>query len=241
MGGHLQVWSALPDEAGTMSADRDGAPAASADRGPARTDTPDDSGDAPGRLRGSGRRLRCVRGSWCSASSPAATNPRSCARRSATSSTRWRGVRCSRSSWKWSPTDRCRRFRPASAVEEEWAGTHRVGQGTIVYSRHIETNRLLTLADSIRVGDDLGRFHLQYLGDFLRQRRRWFSGMWVGGPAHPRRAAPPAPADRCHGAVVGGLVQSRVLVDPVRRRGSSGSGTRAVDTVALRTRRTVVW
>jgi egghead protein (zeste-white 4 protein) len=28
-----------------------------------------------------------------------------------------------------------------AAVEEAWSGTHRVGQGMIVYSRHIETNR----------------------------------------------------------------------------------------------------
>ncbi|MGD2059615.1 MAG: glycosyltransferase family 2 protein [Acidimicrobiia bacterium] len=46
--------------------------------------------------------------------------------------------------------------------EEEGTGEHRIGQGLILYHRDIASNTFLTLADSIRVGDDLGRFHLQY-------------------------------------------------------------------------------
>jgi hypothetical protein len=46
--------------------------------------------------------------------------------------------------------------------EEEASGLHRIGQGLITYHRDLATNRLYSLADSIRVGDDLGRFHLQY-------------------------------------------------------------------------------
>lgn len=130
-----------------------------------------------------------------------------------------------------------------AVVEEEASGDHRIGQGLILYHRDLESNPVLTLADSIRVGDDLGRFHLQYrlnrvmfgmhgsfvlvrnsvekevgfdfspqgsvtedttwgltqmdrgqrfrwvdghvveqsprrVIDFLKQRRRWFSGMW---------------------------------------------------------------
>lgn len=127
-----------------------------------------------------------------------------------------------------------------------------VGQGLILYHRGLETNPLYTLADSIRVADDLGRFHLQYrlhrmlfgmhgsfvvvrtdveklVGwdlppeacitedttwsllqmeagtrfawvdghlveqspqtalDFLRQRRRWFVGLWWGALHAPVR------------------------------------------------------
>ena len=127
--------------------------------------------------------------------------------------------------------------------EEERTGAHRIGQGLITYHRGLASNKLFSLADSIRVGDDLGRFHLQYrmhrilfgmhgsfllvrssverqvgfdfppeacttedttwalrqmgagnrfrwvdgtvveqspgnLRDFVRQRRRWFTGMW---------------------------------------------------------------
>lgn len=47
-------------------------------------------------------------------------------------------------------------------VQEETAGTIRVGQGLILYHRGMERNTLLTLADSVRVADDMGRFHLQY-------------------------------------------------------------------------------
>jgi len=47
-------------------------------------------------------------------------------------------------------------------VDEETMGTLRVGQGLILYHRGLEGNALLTLADSVRVADDMGRFHLQY-------------------------------------------------------------------------------
>lgn len=127
--------------------------------------------------------------------------------------------------------------------EEEESGRHRIGQGLITYQRDLAKNPIYSMADSIRVGDDMGRFHLQYrlnrilfgmhgsfllvrasverqvgfdfppeacttedttwallqmaagnrfrwvdgtvveqsprnLGDFIRQRRRWFTGMW---------------------------------------------------------------
>ena len=130
-----------------------------------------------------------------------------------------------------------------AVTEEEAAGTLRIGQGLITYHRDLATNRVYSMADSIRVGDDLGRFHLQYrlhkilfgmhgsfllvrtnverqvgfdfppeacttedttwalqqmakgnrfrwvegtvveqspatFRDFVRQRRRWFTGMW---------------------------------------------------------------
>ncbi len=130
-----------------------------------------------------------------------------------------------------------------AVTEEESSGEHRIGQGLILYHRDLESNQMFTLADSIRVADDVGRFHLQYrlnrvlfgmhgsfvlvrtsvekevgfdftpagcttedttwgmsqmdagnrfrwvegavveqsprrLLDFIKQRRRWFSGMW---------------------------------------------------------------
>ena len=130
-----------------------------------------------------------------------------------------------------------------AVTEEERSGNHRIGQGIITYHRDLASNKLYSLADSIRVGDDMGRFHLQYrmhrilfgmhgsfllvrssiekaagfdfppeacttedtvwaltqmgvgnrfrwvdgtvveqspasFGDFVRQRRRWFTGMW---------------------------------------------------------------
>lgn len=46
--------------------------------------------------------------------------------------------------------------------EEEREGTHRIGQGTILYHRDLPDRPFLTLADSVRTGDDLGRFHLQH-------------------------------------------------------------------------------
>jgi egghead protein (zeste-white 4 protein) len=46
--------------------------------------------------------------------------------------------------------------------EEEASGAYRIGQGTILYHRDLEGRLLLTLADSVRTGDDLGRFHLQH-------------------------------------------------------------------------------
>lgn len=120
----------------------------------------------------------------------------------------------------------------------------RIGQGVILYGARTIVNRLTTLADSIRVGDDYGRFRLQYengkayfgihgsyivvnnrveylvgmdhgpeasitedayfalmaqnmgvkfsfihtvmyekspfsIRDFMRQRRRWFGGLWL--------------------------------------------------------------
>lgn len=151
----------------------------------------------------------------------------------------------------------------AAVVEEERSGDHRIGQGLITYQRELLATPLYTLADSIRVGDDLGRFHLQYrlnrilfgmhgsfllvrtsverqvgfdfppegcttedttwalhqmargnrfrwvdgtvveqspsnLRDFLRQRRRWFTGMWWGA----RRAPVPA---RCRAPLWGAM------------------------------------
>ncbi|CAA9494271.1 MAG: hypothetical protein AVDCRST_MAG67-1533 [uncultured Solirubrobacteraceae bacterium] len=46
--------------------------------------------------------------------------------------------------------------------EEEASGEYRIGQGAILYHRHIATHRFLTLADMIRSGDDFGRFRLQH-------------------------------------------------------------------------------
>lgn len=130
-----------------------------------------------------------------------------------------------------------------AVTEEERTGKHRIGQGLITYHRDLASNKVFSMADSIRVGDDLGRFHLQYrlhqilfgmhgsfllvrssverqvgfdfppeacttedttfallqmgagnrfrwvegtvieqspasFNDFIRQRRRWFTGMW---------------------------------------------------------------
>ncbi len=50
----------------------------------------------------------------------------------------------------------------ATAVaEEEASGKLRIGQGAILYHRDVKGNVLLTLADSIRTGDDAARFYLQ--------------------------------------------------------------------------------
>jgi egghead protein (zeste-white 4 protein) len=49
-----------------------------------------------------------------------------------------------------------------AVAEEEATGRHRIGQGAILYHRGLRSNFLLTLADSIRTGDDLGRFHFQH-------------------------------------------------------------------------------
>jgi egghead protein (zeste-white 4 protein) len=46
--------------------------------------------------------------------------------------------------------------------EEEASGEHRIGQGAILYHRDLERNKLLTLADMIRTGDDVGRFRMQH-------------------------------------------------------------------------------
>ena len=45
--------------------------------------------------------------------------------------------------------------------EEEASGQHRIGQGAILYYNSLDEHPFLTLADSIRTGDDIGRFHLQ--------------------------------------------------------------------------------
>ena len=144
-------------------------------------------------------------------------------------------------------------IREAVAAEEA-SGELRIGQGLILYDRNIEDNTFLTLADSIRVADDMGRFYLQYrlnrvlfgmhgsfvlvrsdveqrIGwdfppdacvtedttwalmqmdagtrfrwvdgtvveqapqtpmDFVKQRRRWFGGMWWGALRAPARLA----------------------------------------------------
>jgi egghead protein (zeste-white 4 protein) len=47
-------------------------------------------------------------------------------------------------------------------VEEETSGAHRIGQGLILYHGNMEGHPFLTLADMIRTGEDLGRFHLQH-------------------------------------------------------------------------------
>ena len=49
-----------------------------------------------------------------------------------------------------------------AVAEEEQSGGHRIGQGTILYYRTLRGHPFFTLADSIRTGDDLGRFHLQH-------------------------------------------------------------------------------
>lgn len=46
--------------------------------------------------------------------------------------------------------------------EEESSGLLRIGQGALVYHREWERHPFLTLADNIRTGDDLARFHLQH-------------------------------------------------------------------------------
>ncbi len=45
--------------------------------------------------------------------------------------------------------------------EEEASGQHHIGQGAILYYNSLKAHPFLTLADSIRTGDDIGRFHLQ--------------------------------------------------------------------------------
>jgi egghead protein (zeste-white 4 protein) len=46
--------------------------------------------------------------------------------------------------------------------EEETAGTLRIGQGCILYHRDWKRHPILTLADMVRTGDDLSRFHFQH-------------------------------------------------------------------------------
>lgn len=49
-----------------------------------------------------------------------------------------------------------------AVAEEEASGAHRIGQGAILYHRHLGRHPFLTLADMVRTGDDLGRFHVQH-------------------------------------------------------------------------------
>lgn len=49
-----------------------------------------------------------------------------------------------------------------AVAQEEHSGRHRIGQGVILYHRSLFTHRFLTLADMIRTGEDLGRFHFQH-------------------------------------------------------------------------------
>ena len=49
-----------------------------------------------------------------------------------------------------------------AVYEEESSGRHRIGQGCILYHRDVRRHPFLTLADSIRTADDLGRFRLQF-------------------------------------------------------------------------------
>jgi len=48
-------------------------------------------------------------------------------------------------------------------AEEEQSGALRIGQGVVLYHRDLAEHPFLTLADSVRTGDDLGRFRLQHL------------------------------------------------------------------------------
>lgn len=49
-----------------------------------------------------------------------------------------------------------------AVMEEEQLGTYRIGQGAILYQGNLKTQTFLTLADMIRTGEDLGRFHFQH-------------------------------------------------------------------------------
>jgi egghead protein (zeste-white 4 protein) len=57
-----------------------------------------------------------------------------------------------------------------AVVEEEASGEHRIGQGSILYYNSLDEHPFLTLADSVRTGDDVGRFHLQ--------NRCWHLPVW---------------------------------------------------------------
>jgi egghead protein (zeste-white 4 protein) len=48
-------------------------------------------------------------------------------------------------------------------IEEEATGQCRIGQGVVLYHRDLREHPVLTLADSVRTGDDLGRFRFQHL------------------------------------------------------------------------------
>lgn len=47
-------------------------------------------------------------------------------------------------------------------LEEEASGQLRIGQGIVLYHRDLPDHPFLTLADSVRTGDDLGRFRFQH-------------------------------------------------------------------------------
>jgi egghead protein (zeste-white 4 protein) len=49
-----------------------------------------------------------------------------------------------------------------AVLDEEATGALRIGQGVVLYHRDLDEHPLLTLADSVRTGDDLGRFRLQH-------------------------------------------------------------------------------
>jgi egghead protein (zeste-white 4 protein) len=51
----------------------------------------------------------------------------------------------------------------SAVAEEEHSGELRIGQGVVLYHRDLDEHPFLTLADSVRTGDDLGRFRLQHL------------------------------------------------------------------------------
>jgi len=51
----------------------------------------------------------------------------------------------------------------SAVVEEERTGELRIGQGVVLYHRDLDKHPFLTLADSVRTGDDLGRFRLQHI------------------------------------------------------------------------------
>jgi beta-1,4-mannosyltransferase len=57
-----------------------------------------------------------------------------------------------------------------AVAEEEASGEYRIGQGAILYYNSLRKHPFLTLADSIRTGDDIGRFHLQ--------NRCWHLPVW---------------------------------------------------------------
>ncbi len=48
-----------------------------------------------------------------------------------------------------------------AVLEEERTGQLRIGQGAILYHRHLRRHPFLTLADSLRTGDDVSRFYVQ--------------------------------------------------------------------------------
>jgi beta-1,4-mannosyltransferase len=51
----------------------------------------------------------------------------------------------------------------SAVVEEERSGELRIGQGVVLYHRDLDKHPFLTLADSVRTGDDLGRFRFQHV------------------------------------------------------------------------------